>query len=206
MSDAIAGEQPSAGSPPIVNMTGERVALGPLHRGLLPLIERWDNDFGTVDLRADDPRPHTAEAIAATWEPLLRGEREDWLGFAIYTLPELRPIGILNIRDFTNAHGTAEFGIAIGDPTDRGQGYGTEAVQLLLDYAFTVLGVYNVWLDTLAYNVGAIRAYEKVGFREIGRRRGAWTRAGQRHDVVLMDCIADEFVPPSKRALPGMGG
>ena len=37
--------------------------------------------------------------------------------------------------------------------------------------AFTVLGVHNVWLDTPAYNAGAIRAYEKVGFREIGRRR-----------------------------------
>ncbi len=39
---------------PIVNIVGERVALGPLHRGLLPLIERWDNDFRTVDLGGDD--------------------------------------------------------------------------------------------------------------------------------------------------------
>ncbi len=191
---------------PIVNITGERVALGPLHRGLLPLIERWDNDFRTADLRSDDPRPHTAEAIAAAWEPLLRGEREDWIGFAIYVLPDLRPIGIINIRDFTNSHGTAELGISIGDPADRGRGYGTEATRLLLDYAFTVLGVFNVWLDTLAYNVGAIRAYEKVGFREIGRRRGARVLAGRRYDVVLMDCLADEFIPPSRRALPAMDG
>ena len=88
------------------------------------------------------------------WEPLLRGEREDWIGFAIYALPELRPIGITNIRDFGNPHGTAEFGITIGDASDRGQGFGTEATRLLLDYAFTVLGVHNVWLDTPAYNAG----------------------------------------------------
>jgi len=78
---------------PIVNIQGERVALGPLYYGLLPLIERWDNDFRTVDLGGDDPGPRSAESITAVWEPLLRGERDDWLGFAIYTLPELRPVG-----------------------------------------------------------------------------------------------------------------
>src|SRR5215218_7894241 len=192
-------------SHPAVNIRGERAALGPLHRGLLPLIERWDNDFRTADLRGNDPRPNSAESTAAVWEPLLRGEREDWIGFAIYALPELRPIGITNIRDFTNPHGTAEFGIAIGEEIDRGQGFGTEATKLILDYAFTVLGVHNVWLDTLAYNVGAIRAYERAGFREIGRRRGGRMLAGKRYDVVLMDCIADEFVPTSGRVLPELG-
>src|SRR5215213_3364717 len=192
-------------SEPIVNIRGERVALGPLHRGLLRLIECWANEFRTVDLGGDDPRPRSSMRFAATWEPLLRGEREDWIGFTIYTLPELRPIGIANIRDFSNPHGTAEFGIAIGGAQDRGQGLGTEATRLILDYAFTVLGVYNVWLDTLAYNHGAIRAYEKAGFREIGRRRGARMLAGKRYDVVLMDCIADDFVPPARHVLPDHG-
>src|SRR5215204_4231914 len=97
----------SSGEParPVVNVQGERVALGPLHRGLLPLIERWDNDFRTADLGGDNPGPRSAESIAVDWEPLLRGERNDWIGFAIYALPDLRPIGIINIRDYTNPHG-----------------------------------------------------------------------------------------------------
>ena len=179
------------------------MALGPLHRGLLPLVVRWENDFWAVDRGGDDPRPVAAEAVAAAWEPLLRGERADWIGFAVYALPELRPIGVMNIRDFTNPHGTAEFGITIGDAAERGKGYGTEAVRLLLDYAFTVLGVHNVWLDTPAYNSGAIRAYEKAGFREIGRRRGARVLAGRRYDVVLMDCVADGFALPATRVIAG---
>src|SRR5215213_7472963 len=80
-------------SDPIVNVRGERVALGPLHRELLPLIERWDNEFQTVDLGGDEPRPRSAEVIAATWEPMLRGERADWIGFTIYALPDLRRSG-----------------------------------------------------------------------------------------------------------------
>ena len=188
--EAIPADAPSE---PIVNIRGERVALGPLHRGLLPLIERWDNDFRMADLSGDDPRPVTAESSAAGWEQLLRGERGDWIGFVIYALPDLRPIGITNIRDFTNPHGTAEFGISIGDAADRGQGFGTEATKLVLDYAFTVLGVYNVWLDTLAYNAGAIRAYEKAGFRRIGTRRQAAMSRGRRTDVVLMDAVPEDF-------------
>lgn len=201
MADELCHESIAAETP-VIGMRGERVALGPLHRGLLPLLERWENDFRTIDLAGDDPQPRTTESIAAMWEPLLRGEREDWLGFAIYALPDVRPIGIANLRDFTNPHGTAEFGITIGEAADRGKGYGTEAVRLLLDYAFSALGVYNLWLDTPACNVAALRAYEKAGFREIGRRRGARLLAGKRYDVVLMDCTVDDFVPLSQRVLP----
>jgi diamine N-acetyltransferase len=178
---------------PVLNVIGANVALGPLHRGMLPLFESWENNLRTADLGGDDPHPVTAEAIAAAWEPLLRGERADWLGFAIYTLPNLEPIGHANLRDFSNTHGTAEIGITLGEVTERGKGYGSEAVRLLLDYAFQHLHVWNVWLDTAAYNHRAIRAYENAGFREIGRRRGARVSGGTRHDIVLMDCTRDDF-------------
>jgi len=182
---------------PIVNLRGERVALGPLHTGLLPLLVRWDNDFATVSLRSGEARPHSPEEIAATYEPLIRGERPDWIGFAVYALPDLQPIGITNIRDFTNANRTAEFGIAIGDPAHRGRGLGTEATRLVLDFAFTVLGVHNVWLDTASYNTAAIRAYVKAGFTEIGRRREALRFGDRTYDVVLMDCLATTFERPT---------
>ena len=177
----------------VLNIVGKNVALGPLHRDMLPLFERWENDLRTADLGGDDPRPITAEAITATWDPLLRGERADWHGFAIYALPNLELIGHANLRDFTNSHGTAEIGITLGAVTERGKGYGSEAVRLLLDYAFQHLHVWNVWLDTAAYNHRAIRAYEKAGFREIGRRRGARVAGGTRHDIVLMDCTCEDF-------------
>jgi diamine N-acetyltransferase len=206
MTHELPAADDSASSPPIVNITGDLVALGPLHRDLLPLIERWENDFWVMDRGGGDPRPFTTDTLSAGWESSLRGERPDWLGFAIYRLPDLLPIGHANLRDFMNPHGTAEFGITIGEAGERGRGFGTEATRLLLDYAFTVLGVHNVWLDTPAYNVGAIRAYEKAGFREIGRWRGARVLAGRRFDVVLMDCIADEFVPPARRVMPPLDG
>ena len=91
------------------------------------------------------------------------------------------------------------FGISIADPAARGKGYGTEATRLMLDYAFTALGLHNVTLGAVAANPGAIRAYEKAGFREIGRRRQSWRIGAARYDEVLMDCLATEFVSPVLR-------
>jgi diamine N-acetyltransferase len=179
---------------PIVNLAGEHVALGPLHRGLLPLLTRWDNEFRTVDLGGETPRPQSPEALAAVWERLIAGERDGWIGFTIYELPELRPIGVTNLRDIGGPHRTAEFGIAIAEPELRGRGYGTEATRLVLEYGFRTLGLHNVLLDTTADNVAALRCYANAGFREIGRRRQAHWRDGRLLDVVFMDCLSDDFL------------
>jgi len=181
---------------PILNLMGEKVALGPMHEGLLPRILSWYNDFSTSAISGDDLRPVAPAAVRADWEPLMKGDRPGWIGFAIYELATLRPIGHANVRDIGSAHRTAEFGILIGEKDCRGKGYGTEATQLVLDYAFTALGVHNVWLDTLSINPAAIAAYTRAGFREIGRRREAHRIGDNVYDVVLMDCLATEFQRP----------
>jgi RimJ/RimL family protein N-acetyltransferase len=181
---------------PILNLIGEKVALGPMHEGLLPRIVAWYNDFSTSAISGDDLRPVSPAAVRADWEPLMKGDRPGWVGFAIYELATLRPIGHANVRDIESAHRTAEFGILIGEKDCRGKGYGTEATQLILDYAFTALGVHNVWLDTLTINPAAIAAYARAGFREIGRRREAHRIGDKVYDVVLMDCLATEFRRP----------
>ena len=84
-------------------------------------------------------------------------------------------------------------GVGIGEHDCWGKGYGTEATRLILDYAFTVLGLHNVMLRVFSYNERAIRSYRKVGFKEMGRRRQAQRIGGQTYDVVYMDCLATDF-------------
>jgi RimJ/RimL family protein N-acetyltransferase len=75
----------------------------------------------------------------------------------------------------------AEYGIVIGEPDCQGRGYGTETTSLMLDYAFTVLGLHNVMLTVMAYNLAGIRTYEKAGFRQwagAGRLNGCETGCG----------------------------
>ena len=63
----------------------------------------------------------------------------------------------------------------------------------MLDFAFSVLQLRNVMLETLEWNVAALTAYERAGFRRIGVRRGARMSRGRRTDVVLMDAILEDF-------------
>lgn len=181
---------------PIINLKGEKVGLGPMHEGLLPLIAAWYNDFATGAISGDDLRPISPAAIEADWTSLMKGERQGWIGFAIYELATLRPIGHANLRDLGSVHRTAEFGILIGETDCRGKGYGTEATRLMLDYAFTALGLNSVSLHVYEYNGPARKAYAKAGFVETGRMRQARWYAGRFWDVILMDCLASEFESP----------
>jgi RimJ/RimL family protein N-acetyltransferase len=92
--------------------------------------------------------------------------------FTIYDLDDLAPVGTaLLVRGDQHA-GTAEFGLTIGER--RNQGLGAEATRLVLDWAFTVMGLHNILLVTFSWNLLAIRAYSKAGFP--GDRQAARSR------------------------------
>lgn len=59
---------------PIINIRGEKVALGPLERSLLPDYRRWINDFETVRTLGAAPRPMTAEQEEAWYDGLAQAE------------------------------------------------------------------------------------------------------------------------------------
>ncbi|HYI24143.1 MAG TPA: GNAT family protein, partial [Thermomicrobiales bacterium] len=116
----------------------------------------------------------------------------DAMVFTITTHEGNRPIGNVALQDIDYRSRTAEFGIYIGEPDCRGQGYGTDATRLMLDFAFNILGLNNVMLRVYEYNPGAIRSYEKAGFREFGRRRKAQFMDGRFWDVIFMECVAHD--------------
>ena len=68
-----------------------------------------------------------------------------------------------------------------------------EATRLVLDFAFHVLQLRNVLLETLEWNAAGLAAYERAGFRRIGVRRGAVVSRGRPTNMVLMDAIPDDF-------------
>ena len=116
--------------------------------------------------------------------------------FTIVALEGDEPIGrclLFNI-DQVNRH--AMLGIFIGEKRYWGQGFGQEAVALLLDYGFSLLNLNSVMLGTMAFNERAINCYRRVGFKEIGRRREARIVGDAKYDVVLMDILAEEFASP----------
>ena len=173
---------------PVVNIVGEQVALGPLRRDLVPLYGRWVNDFDTQRTLGDVPRPRTTEEMAALYE---RGTTApDGAQFTIYERATWRPIGIAELQGIDYRDWTATLVLFIGPPECRGRGYGTETVRLMRDYAFDALGLHSLALTVFAYSRAGLRAYERAGFRECGRRREAHLMGGRLWDEVQMECLA----------------
>jgi RimJ/RimL family protein N-acetyltransferase len=186
--------QPSAqGGRPIYAIEGEKVALGPLHRALLPSLERWTNDFYLARTTSGMP-PLSPEQVSALYERAVADE--NMVSFVIYDRATGRPVGTTYLSNIDLRNRTAEFGIAIGEAEYRGRGYGTETTRLMLDYAFTVRALHSVMLTVYEFNRAGQRAYEKAGFRTFGRRRECHWMGGRLWDEIYMECLASEFESP----------
>jgi RimJ/RimL family protein N-acetyltransferase len=180
----------SAGSP-VLTIEGEHVALGPLRRDLVPLYQLWMNNLGTMRTLDLPPYPMTMEKEQDWYDRVSRAESD--VSFTIYESETLRPIGNTGLHEVDYRNRTASFGIIIGEPECRGKGYGTETTRLMLDYAFTALGLHNVMLIVFEFNDAGIKAYQKAGFKEFGRRRECRLVGGKLWDEVQMDCLSTEF-------------
>lgn len=195
-----AASPPFAQRQPVLNMRGDVVGLGPLQPDLLETYERWLNDFDLLAMLDRRFRPLTADWIRAWYDRQSRANG-DTLVFTIWDQATLTPIGNAALQDIDPRTRTAEFGIFIAEPDYRGNGRGTEATRLLLRFAFETLSLENVMLRVYSYNERALKVYERVGFKLIGRRRGAQRRWGQSWDTLLMDITPGEFVEKNAEVL-----
>lgn len=137
-------------------------------------------------------RPLTPDWIQVWYDRVSRGSG-DTLIFTIWDIATTTPIGNTALQDIDLRSRAAEFGVFIAEPEFRNGGRGSEAVRLMLRFAFETLGLENVMLRAFAHNELAIRVYQRAGFRIIGARRGAHVYSGKRSDVMFMDMIRDDF-------------
>ena len=107
------GSNPPGSEQPVLNIVGERVALGPLREELLPVYERWINDFGTVRMLGLPPAPVTAEKERAWYED--RSKAENDLMFTSYERETMRPIGNTVLHGLDHRNTSASFGIFTGE-------------------------------------------------------------------------------------------
>lgn len=97
---------------------------------------------------------------------------------------------VLNAIDGRNRN--ANFRIFI-DGLYTGQGYGTEATRLILDYGFGMLNLHRIELDVYTINPRALHVYEKVGFVQEGVKRQNWYYDHQYYDSIVMSMLEDDY-------------
>lgn len=114
--------------------------------------------------------------------------------FRLRTLEEDKLIGFVALHGMEWNNQACLLAIGIGNPEYRGKGYGTEALNLILRYAFYELNLNRVGLDVISYNLPAIKAYEKAGFMVEGQMRSAVLRDGKQYDRVIMGILREEWM------------
>lgn len=113
--------------------------------------------------------------------------------FMIERLEDGRKIGQIDLSGFNWTVGNAWVGIGIADRELWGMGYGTDAMRILLRYAFEELNLKRVTLNVFDVNPRGIASYEKAGFRHEGRIPGGLLIAGKRCDIVYMGILRREW-------------
>ncbi|RIK40192.1 MAG: GNAT family N-acetyltransferase [Chloroflexi bacterium] len=117
----------------------------------LPLLATWDLDGAT--LRQLDSGPGVPRNVTQLGE-WMRGSqaRKDGYLFALRPLDSDEMLGYIELDGIQWSHGVTWFSILIGDPANRGKGYGSEALEWLLRFAFHELNLYRVQLSVFAYS------------------------------------------------------
>jgi RimJ/RimL family protein N-acetyltransferase len=168
---------------------GEKVTLRAIRREDLPRFVEFRNDPKVLLAVGDTPLPKTIDHVQKWFEKQLDDQCD--IRFAIEA--DNKCIGHAGLRDVDHIDGHAELSIAIGDTEYWGRGYGRDAIRVLLDYAFRLLNLRRVWLETHAENERAIRAYRACGFVEEGRMREHIWLAGRHVDAIIMGVMRDEY-------------
>ena len=155
---------------------------------------RWtrDSEYSRL-LDTEQAELWSAKKIQKWREEDLESDSIDNQFFNIRALDDDTVIGFIGLSDIHWGHGEAWVGIGIGDRAYWGKGYGTDAMQVLLRYAFTELNLHRISLGVFEYNQRAIRSYEKAGFVHEGREREFLHRDGSRADALLMGILRSEW-------------
>ena len=172
----------------------DRIELVPQTPEDRELLSKWSFDSEYYRNLDDDPVRPMPASFYEQWIGQPPKQGGEFQGFMVATKPDGLRIGFLTLFDIKYPNASAMFALGIGEPEYRGKGYGTEALGLMLDYAFDEIGMYRVGLRVMAYNTPAITTYEKVGLMREGTQRGAVWREGGRYDVHFYGILRDEWL------------
>jgi diamine N-acetyltransferase len=171
-------------------LKGERVILRAVERDDIKRLHELQRNVELMMLGDGQWQPEPLAGLEKDFDKHLSDEDKAWFVIEI----DGKVVGDMGLHHRNRRSQVSAFGIGIYDPEYIGQGYGREAIALLLDWAFRIQNYERICLDTWATNERAIRCYKAVGFVEEGRLRRHLYFDGQYVDVVLMGLLRSEWL------------
>jgi RimJ/RimL family protein N-acetyltransferase len=173
---------------------GETINLRAVERHDVPLLHRWLNDPAVMEGWGWSAPARSLHNVA--------GQVEDWLAREIMLgRPEALiaeslagdPVGLVIVRIDRPESRSVELSLLV-DADRRGQGFGTDMMQTILEACFDGWGVHRIGVRVEEDNERALVLYRRLGFQEEGRLRQAAFRDGRHADVLLFSLLVEEWL------------
>lgn len=172
---------------------GERIWLRPLEERDLEAYRRACTDRDIASL-AGFTHPLSETNLRRWFEQISVQHGSDAFYFAICRTGEDEFLGTAALWHMDLINGSAEISMFIGDKELWGHGYGTEALNAVVDFGFGELPLERIWLKVYSHNPRAQKTYVKAGFVAEGVMRHARRHRGGFSDSILMSQLRDEWV------------
>ena len=151
------------------------------------------NNIEVAKWMAGVPFPYTEKDAKDFIERTKNNDENSKIELAIVLKENNELVGNIGFNNVDLIHRSAALNIIIGEEEKRGQGYGKEAIKLLLEYGFNNLNLNNVMLKVYSFNRGAIKMYESLGFKKFGTRHNSYYFKGKFYDEIQMEILKEEY-------------
>ena len=189
---------------------GRDIRFGPIDYEKDPEIEsKWTHDSAFMRMYEINPaRPLSAAIVKKQYEKLEKQVEEDknLYHFMIRAKEDDHLIGRVAIQWVEWTNGNAWVHLGIGSADDQRKGYGSQALSMLVRFAFAELNLFRLSARVPEYNEPAIALFSKFGFVEEVRRRQALDRDGRRWDLIVFGLLNSEWQNQAKPVLSAVEG
>jgi len=175
-----------------VPLQSQRVVLRPLNQdGDLDAYASWLNNAETTRYMASGRTPITTDELRDYIRSFARAP--DGILFGMFDLETETHVGNVALQTIDWHDCRGEIGIVVGEPSARGKGYATEAVGLVVQHAFTQLGLRRLTAGYVLENTGSARLFEKLGFKVEGTLREHFLLEGEYLDCARVGLLRSEW-------------
>lgn len=177
-------------------LDGKKVRLRKFRERDLTAIKKWLNDPELQWFTEEDfPIRWTDEMMTQLYGKALKGKKEM---YAIETLAGVL-VGEIWLYPLSMEHRYGEMVITI-DRAYQGQGYGRDAIQVILRYGFIHLELHRIEIKVYSFNERALYLYRSSGFSEEGLLRERIQRNGEYYDQIIMSILREEYLQRRERS------
>ena len=143
----------------------------------------------------------TIDEVSESLRKVIASEDTESIFFAISDISSHSYIGGIDLTSIDGIDRNGVLSIVIGSRLDRGKGFASEAIRLLLQYSFENLKLHKVNLNVNSKNLPAYECYRKLGFKEDGRQRDQHYIDGTFSDLITMSILETEYFRISEEEL-----